>query len=169
MSRAVKNISIALALSLPMQANAAEWQLQPAIEGRGPILTYGSNEPVSYRFECTLSTVIVTETGVTNLMDFGTGARVEDGPGAVMTPGAAMMALYGGKGDPVFIPAEATKNPNGGWDLTVHLPKNHKQLKAVGNSEMMSLFTSGYTMAVGMDGAARATWNDFMRSCKAIG
>ncbi len=31
---------------------------------------------------------------------------------------------------------------------------------------MMSLFTTGYTMAVVMDGAARAKWNDFMRRCQ---
>lgn len=169
MLRALKIISLALMLSLPLQANAAEWQLQPAVEGGSLLLTYGSNEPVSYRFECTPTMVIVTETGVTKLMDFRTGAIVGDGAGAVMTPGAAMMALYGGKGDPDFIPAAAVKNPAGGWDLTIQLPKNHKQLKAIGKSEMMSLFTSGFTMAVAINGDTRSTWNDFMRRCKAIG
>ncbi len=166
MSRAFNVISLALVL-LPTQANAAEWLLGPATEGIAPVLTYGSSEPVSYRFECTPSAVIVTETGVTKLMDFGTGTLVGDGDGATMTPGAAMMALYGGKGEPDFAPAEATKNPAGGWDLAQRLPKNHKQLKAIGSSDMMSLFTSGYTMAVALDDGARATWNEFMRRCKA--
>ena len=70
-----------------------------------------------------------------------------------------------GKGDPQFVPAEAVKNPAGGWNLTIRLPKNDKQLKAIEKSAMMSLFTTGYTMAVQMDGAARAKWNDFMQRC----
>lgn len=158
---------LASTLLVSVQANGADWQLQ-AEDGDSPLLTYGSKEQVSYRFACTPTGVRVTATGVTKLMDFGTGAIVGDDDGAVMTPGASMMALYGGKGEPDFIPAEAVKNPAGGWDLTISLPKDHKQLKALGKSEMMSLFTSGHTMAVAMDGNARATWSDFMRRCAAV-
>lgn len=49
---------------------------------------------------------------------------------------------------------------------TIRLPKSDKQIRAVGKAEMMSLFTTGYTMAVVMDGAAREKWNDFMRRCQ---
>jgi hypothetical protein len=46
------------------------------------------------------------------------------------------------------------------------VPKGDKQIKAIGKSDVMSLFTTGYTMAVVMDGAARATWNDFVQRCQ---
>jgi hypothetical protein len=166
MSRYVKFISLAVILALSARADAADWQLHPAEGSRGIALTYGSGQSVSYRFECAANDVIITETGVTKLMDLKTGSPIGDGVGAVMPPGAAMMALFGGKGDPKFMPAEAVKNSANGWDLTIRLPKSDKQLKAIGKSEMMSLFTTGYTMAVAMDPAARATWTDFMQRCK---
>lgn len=169
MSRPVKLFSLAVMLALSARAEAADWQLQPAEGNRSLALIYGSGDPVSYQFECAANHVVVTETGVTKLMDLKTGQPIGDGSGAVMPPGSAMMALYGGKGDPEFLPAEAVKNPAGGWDLTIRLPKGHKQLKAIGKSDMMSLFTTGYTMAVPMDSAARAKWNDFMQRCKATG
>ena len=136
-------------------------------EGNGLELTYALDEPASYRFECTSDAVLVTGTGVTELMDFTTGEAVDD-EAAVLPSGAAMMAIYTGKGEPKFLPAKASKNPVSGWDLTLRLPKDHKQLKALGTSQMLSLFTSGSTTAVAMDGNARATWKDFMKRCKAV-
>jgi hypothetical protein len=144
---------------------AADWRLQPA--GSTLVLTYAEDQPVSYRFECMANEVRITETGVTKLMDLGTGKPIGDDAHAVMPPGSAMMALFGGKGDPNFVPADAMKNPEGGWDLTIHLAKTDKQLKAVGRSAMISLFTTGYTMAVQMDDASHAKWNEFMRRCNA--
>ena len=166
MSRPIQAFSLGLMLALSVPAAAAGWQLQPAEGDRTLALIYGSGEKVSYRFECAANHVLITETGVTKLVDLKTGKPVGDDLEAVMPPGAAMMALFGGKGDPNFLPAEAVKNPAGGWNLTIRLPKDDKQLKAVGKSEMMSLFTTGYTMAVAMDATARAGWNDFMQRCK---
>ncbi|HEX8257744.1 MAG TPA: hypothetical protein VF589_08920 [Allosphingosinicella sp.] len=151
-----------LAVSAP--AGAAEWALQPGDGGRGARLTFGLGEPVSYRFECAAGDVIVTQTGVTKLLDVKTRSQVDDGA-QVLPPGAAMMGLFGGTGEPGFMPAAAVKNPAGGWDLTIRLPGNDKRLKAVGRSEMISLFTTGYTMAVSMDAAARAIWQRFMERC----
>lgn len=110
--------------------------------------------------------MIITETGVTQLIDLKTGKPIGDNAGATMPEGAAMMALFGGKGDPQFIPAEAAKSPAVGWDLTIRLSKTDKQLKEIGKSKMMSLFTTGYTMAVEMDSKARAKWNEFMQRCE---
>lgn len=166
MSQLAKAFVFAAMLALTTRAEASGWDLQPAKGDRGPLLTFGSGEPVSYRFECTAKEVIVTETEVTKLLDLQTGNPIGDGPDALMPAGAAMLAVFGGKGDPQFKPAEAVKNPAGGWDLTIRLTKDDKQLKAVGKSEVMSLFTTGYTMAVPMDAAAHATWNDFMRQCQ---
>lgn len=167
MSGHMRPISIAIMLAMSARADAADWQLKPAEGSHGVVLTFGAGEAVSYRFECAPSEVIIMETGVTKLLDVKTGSTIGDDANATMPPGAAMMAVFGGKGDPQFVPAEAVKNPAGGWNLTIRLPKNDKQLKAVGKSEMMSLFTTGYTMAVAMDGASRATWNDFMQRCNA--
>ncbi|QNA84171.1 hypothetical protein G4G27_09375 [Sphingomonas sp. So64.6b] len=154
-------------LALAARAEAIDWQLHPAEGGRGVVLTFDAGQRVSYRFECTVNDVIVTQKGVTKLMDLKNGQTVGDDAQAVMSPGAAMMALFGGKGDPRFIPADAVKNPAGGWDLTIHLLKGDKQLTAIGKSEMMSLFTTGYTTAVVMDATARAKWSDFMQRCEA--
>jgi hypothetical protein len=167
MIRLAMVFSLAAMLALSAPAEASGWELRPAQDGRGAVLTFGAGDPVSYRFECTAVDVIVTQTGVTKLLDLNTGKTIGDDAEAVMPQGAAMMAVFAGKGDPKFMPAEAVKNPAGGWDLTLRLAKEDKQLKAIGKSEMMSLFTTGYTMAVAMDGAARATWNDFMRRCQA--
>jgi hypothetical protein len=165
MSGLFRAFSVMAVVAMSVPAEAADWLLQPLDGSHPAVLTYGSGEPVSYRFECAANEVIITETGVTKLMDVKSGAAIGDDAASVMPQGAAMMALYGGKGDPEFVPAEAQKNPAGGWNLTIRLPKNDKQLKAVGKSEMMSLFTTGFTMAVAMDNGARAKWNDFLQRC----
>lgn len=166
MSSHLKTLSLGTMLVMSASAQAAEWQLQPAESNRGAVLTFGAGEPVSYRFECTPTELIVTETGVTKLTDLKTSKPIGDDAQAAMPDGGAMMALFGGKGEPQFMPAEATKNPAGGWDLTIRLSKADKQIKAVSKSEMMSLFTTGYTMAVAMDPASRAKWREFMQRCQ---
>jgi hypothetical protein len=164
--RSVKLFGLFALTALSSAAGAQQWQLHPAEGVHGIALTFSTGGEPSYRFECAANEVIVTETGVTKLMDVKTNKAVGDDAAAAMSPGAAMMAVYSGKGDPQFVPAEAVKNPAGGWDLTIRLPKDDKQLMAIGKSDMMSLFTTGETMAVTMDGAARDQWNDFMRRCK---
>lgn len=166
MSSDVVVLSFAALLVASAPAQSTGWQLQPQVGDRGPILTFAS-DPVSYRFECTSNEVIATQTGVTKLIDLKSGQPIGDGAQAVMPDGAAMMALFAGKGDPQFKAAEAVKNASGGWDLTIRLPKGDKQIKAIGKAEMMSLFTTGYTMAVAMDGEARAKWKDFIQRCPA--
>ena len=158
-------LAVMLAISVP--AEALEWQLYPASDSRGTLLTFHSDKAVEYRFECALDKVIVTQTGVTKLMNLATGAPVGDGQDAAMPRGAAMMALFAGKGSPKFVPAEALKNPAGGWDLTIELPKTDKQLKTVDKSDMISLLSTGYTMAAPMDADAHAKWNAFMEQCNA--
>lgn len=159
-------IGLAACLALATQSATQGWQFVPA-EGGPMVLTYAAGSPVSYRFECAANEVIVTETGVTKLLNLGTGKQIGDDAGAVMPAGSAMMAVFAGKGEPKFQPAAAVKNPAGGWDLTIRLPRDDKQLKAVGKAEMMSLFTTGFTMAVVMEASDRSIWNDFMTRCNA--
>ncbi len=61
---------------------------------------------------------------MTELLDLQTGQKVGDGSDAVMTPGAALMALFTGKGQPDFLPAEAVHNAATGWDMTIRLAKD---------------------------------------------
>jgi hypothetical protein len=157
---------LAIAGLSSLQVGTSGWAVHPGEGDRGEALTFVSGEKVTYRFECAAEEVVVTQTGVTKLMDLKTGKQIGDGPDSVMPSGAAMMAVFGGKGDPQFHPAEASKNSASGWDLTIRLPKDDKQLKAIGKSEMMSLFTTGYTMAVPMDGGDRAVWNGFLNRCR---
>lgn len=167
MPNRLKLPGLALLLAAAAPAGAGGWQLQPGDGARGAVLSFAAGQPVSYRFECAADAVIVTETGVTGLLDPATGGRVGDGPDAVMPPGAALMALFSGKGDPQFTPGEAARNKGGGWDITIRLPRDDRQLKAAAKSEMISLFTTGHTMAVRMDGEARALWKAFLKGCAA--
>jgi hypothetical protein len=169
MSSRLAALGIAASFALSAPADAAGWQLQPAVGNHGLTLTLDAGERVAYRFECAANEVVVTETGVTKLLDLHTGKPIGDDAQAVMPPGAAVMALFSGKGEPAFMPAEAVKNAAGGWDLTIRVLKGDKQLSAIGKSDMMSLFTTGFTVAVPMDAAARATWNQFMQGCKSAG
>ncbi|HEX5182125.1 MAG TPA: hypothetical protein VFW19_03125 [Allosphingosinicella sp.] len=169
MSRRLKIAGLALMLAVSARADAAGWELAPAAGGHGAVLTHGAGGPLSYRFECAADAVVVTETGVARLLDVRTGNKIGDDARGVMPPGAAMMALFTGKGQPDFRPAEAAKNPAGGWDLTIRLPKGDKALKAAARSDMISLFTTGETAAIQMDADAHAKWNQFLRSCSAGG
>lgn len=161
-------LALATFAALPAHAQKSNgWELHPAQGDRTLALTYAAGQPVSYRFECGAQDVIITETGVTQLMDLQTGKPIADDAAGPLPPGAAMMALFGGKGEPAFQPAESVKNPAGGWDLTIRMPKGDKRLTTMGKSEMMSLFTTGFTMAVVMEAGDRAIWSDFLTKCRA--
>jgi hypothetical protein len=165
MARHVIVLGLAALLVLSARAEAGEWKLQPADGDHGAILTMETGTALSFRFACTADAVFVTETGVTRMIDLKTRKPIGDDAQAVMPPGAAMIGVLAEKAGPQFVPAVAVKNPAGGWDLTIRLAKSDKHLKAIGKSTVMSLFTTGYTMAVQMDDTARAQWNDFMQRC----
>ena len=167
MSRRMKLFALVAMLALSARADAGEWQVQPADGSHGTVLTLALGPAVTYRFECAATEVIVTETGVTKLMDMKTGEKIGDDAQAEMPPGSAIMALFAGKGDPRFMPAEAKRNPAGGWDLTIRLPKGDERLEAIGKSDAMSLFTTGITILVKLDDTSRSRWKDFMKHCPA--
>lgn len=150
-------------------ARSAGWELQAPAPGRGVVLTHDAGETSDYRFECAGPSIIITNRGVTKLMDLTTGQPVAEDAAPPLPAGAALMALFAGKGQPDFQPAEATRNPDGGWDLTIRLVLQDKAVKAIAKAKLLSLFTSGFTAAVEMDGPARAKWVDFMQQCQARG
>lgn len=165
---AIAQVLIATVLMTLTGGDGTGWVLRPATASEGPLLTFTISNTVHYTFECTPKAVIVTQTGVTKLISLTDGKAIGDDAGATMPDGAAMMAIYGGKGDPEFLPASATKNPAGGWDLTLRMSRKDSQLRRIAKSEMMSLFTTGYTTAVKMDKESRATWQQFLTACDAL-
>ena len=159
-------VSLAGLSAALFQAGTRGWEVHSATATGGEVLTFAADAPVSYRFECTACEVIVTQTGVTKLMNLQSGDQIDDGPNAVMPANEAMMAVFAGEGQPQFRPATAVKNPAPGWDLTISLRKNDTQLKAVGKGEMMSLFTTGHTMSIAMNANDRKIWNGFLERCQ---
>lgn len=157
-------LSALLLVSTPSLAEG--WKIAGAGNGRGETMTLEIDSARSYIFECAPDAVVITYTGVTDLLDFRGKGRVGDAPGSVMPEGAAMMALYTGKGDPQFLPAEYKPNPAKGWDLTLRMAKNDKALKGLEKANMLSLFTTGYTAANDVDADTRAQFAGFLGRCR---
>ena len=147
-------------------ASAGSWQTVGATNGHGERLSLSIDATHSYVFECGTDAVSVTETGVTDLLDIRGNRKVGDTAGSVMPEGAAMMALYSGKGDPNLLPAAATPNPTKGWDLTLRLAKSDKALNGIPKAEMLSLFTTGFTAAVPLDSDDHAKFSAFLTRCR---
>lgn len=145
---------------------AADWKIAGAGNGRGETMTLEIDPARSYIFECAPDAVVITYTGVTDLLDIRGNGRVGDAPGSVMPEGAAIMALYTGKGDPKPLPADYKPNPAKGWDLTLRMAKNDKALKGLEKANVLSLFTTGYTAAIDVDADTRAQFAGFFARCR---
>jgi len=77
-------------------AGASAWKAVGAANGHGETLSLAMDDGHSYSFECAPDAVLISETGVTGLLDIrGGGGKVGDAPGSTMPEGAAVMALYG--------------------------------------------------------------------------
>ncbi|ESQ82060.1 hypothetical protein AEAC466_19265 [Asticcacaulis sp. AC466] len=159
--------SFAVLLFTAPHAFAAGWTLSPPHDGHLVQLSLGAPEAPTYLFSCTPSNVRITYFGATELLDIQTGQKIDDAPGATITPGASVMALYTGKGSPDFMAAEAVANATKGWNLTITLAKDDKQLRQIEKSKMLSLFTTGTTMAVELSSDDRALVRDFLKQCSA--
>src|SRR5205085_1646477 len=80
---------------------AGEWKAVGPGNGRGERLTLAVDDSRTYTFECASDAIAITETGVTDLIDIRAGgAKIGDMPGSTMSPGASVMALFTGKGEP---------------------------------------------------------------------
>jgi hypothetical protein len=157
-----------LVLLLAAPASAEGWATVRAGNGHGEQLTLALDGARSYIFECVPDGVVITETGVTDLLDIrGGGSKVGDAPGSTMLDGAAVMALYTGKGEPEFQPATYAANPGKGWDLTIRFAKGDKRLKALAKTEMLSLFTTGFTAAIPLGVPERKMFAEFLGRCAA--
>jgi hypothetical protein len=155
------------AAALVAAATPGGWTLTPPTAASPLELTYSEGAKVVYRLTCGASDVAISQYGVTELLDVQTNTKIGDGPGASMTPGASLMALATDKGDPEFVGAVSTANPAGGWDMTVRVRKNDPTLLSLPKARMVSLFTTGFTRAVGLGKADRKLFADFIAQCRA--
>lgn len=145
---------------------AADWKTAGPGNGRGETMILGIDDARSYIFECTPDAVAITYTGVTDLLNIRGEGNVGDAPGSIMPDGAALMALYTGKGEPQFLPAEYKPNEVNGCDLTLRMSKSDKALKSLQKANTLSLFTTGYTVANAIDADTRAQFTGFLERCR---
>ena len=145
---------------------AGDWKTAGAGNGRGETMILEIDDARSYIFECAPDVVAITYTGVTDLLNLRGEGKVGDTPGSIMPDGAALMALYTGKGEPQFLPAEYKPNEVKGWDLNLNLLKDSKALKNLQKADMLSLFTTGYTVANAIDAETRAQFTGFLKRCR---
>jgi len=120
-----------------------------------------------YLLECKATEVVVTQFGVTQLVDLQSNRPVADTEGTVLPPGAALMALATDKTDePNMVPAAAVRNPGKGWDMTIGLPKSDPGLLSLPRAKYVSLFTTGFTRASELGKADRKLFADFLGKCR---
>jgi hypothetical protein len=119
----------------------------------------------AYQFECGPDEVRVTETGVTDLMDVFTGAKVDTAPGTIVPEGALSMALYTREVKSPMTKATAVPNATEGWDLTIVLPKTDAAFRSLATSKVVSLATTGWTTAVTLDDEDRKVIAGFVARC----
>lgn len=159
-------LALATGLAAASPALAEGWELQQPTASNGLRLLYKGSGSASYLFECTESDVLLTELGVTDLLDLQSGKKVGDTPDAVMTMGAAMMGLYSdARSSPLLQPAETRHNAVNGWDMTLRLPKKDKGLRSLHKAGMVSVFTTGYTMAVALSDEDKGVVQGFLTGC----
>lgn len=152
-------------LTISAPASAEGWQIAEPAADQGLSLSYTPSTGPTYHFECKADSVLITQRRVTGLVDLATNGKVEDGPDAKMLPGAAMMALSTDKGEMDFMPATVAKNAAAGWDLSIALRKNNKAYRSLARAGMVSLFTTGFTMAVAISEGDRTLLGEFVQRC----
>ena len=150
----------------PALAESSGWQVIGGSDSNPFQLRFGYAQPaVTYVIDCRVDKIIVTETGVTELMDIQTGQKVSDSPGSSITPGASAMALFTDRVQPKMIPAIAKANVTKGWDLTIELPKNDRAFRSLSTATTMSLMTTGWTGAVEIGPSDHAIIAGFVNRC----
>lgn len=113
------NIAAHVSVALLAAAASGGWELGP-----GAQVTFGGADKPLYKLDCTGQELVVTQFGVTKLMDLQRNEPVGDSEGTTLPEGAALMALATDKGEPDLARATAVRNPVTGWDMTIRLPKN---------------------------------------------
>ncbi|HEU0098841.1 MAG TPA: hypothetical protein VFQ67_08705 [Allosphingosinicella sp.] len=161
------NIPIQMAVALLASSAVAPssstggWELDPA--GK---MTWGTPGKPSYRLDCTGPELVVTQFGVTKLVDVQRNQPVGDSEGTTLPEGASVMALATDKTEPDMVPASAVRSAGPGWDMTIRLAKDDPAFLSLPRAGMMSLFTTGFTIAVQLGKADRKLLAAFVSQCR---
>jgi hypothetical protein len=148
----------ALAVSPP----AAGWE----VAATGQISFREAGEAV-YKLDCSGPDLVVTQFGVTQLVDMQTNRQVADDSGSALPAGASVMALATDKSEPNMVAASAVRNAGRGWDMTIRLAKRDPAFLTLPRAGMVSLFTTGFTRAVTLDKSDRKLFAAFVTQCAA--
>lgn len=160
------NITLQLVLALlasaapASDAPAGGWQLGDRV------LIFGAPEAPAYKLDCTGPQLVVTNFGVTSLLDIRQNKPVPDNEGDALPEGAAFMALATDKTDPAMIPATAVRNARAGWDMTIRLAKTDRTFLSLPKAKYVSLFTTGFTQMVALGKEDKALVATFVSQCR---
>ncbi|HEY0131090.1 MAG TPA: hypothetical protein VGB57_06765 [Allosphingosinicella sp.] len=141
----------------------------PAGWGPGPSgqFRFSAGGAPVYLLECKATEVVVTQFGVTQLVDLQANRPVGDTEGTALPPGAALMALATDRTDePNMMPAAAVRNPDKGWDMTIRLAKDDPALLSLPRAKFISLFTTGFTRAAKLSKGEQKLLAAFMNRCR---
>ena len=144
------------------------WSVKGTPGATGFALIATIKPPVSYIFDCSSrGFVTVTHTAATKLTDTAKRRPVPDNAAGPLPPGAAFMALQVGKAvDPLIMnEATAEKNKDGGWDLTIDVPKDDPELLELPAAQKVSLLTTGKPTTLKLTDEDRAVIADFLGRC----
>lgn len=157
---------VALAASTAVRADSI-WRVTgaPGDPVFALIATINANKGATWTFQCEAETIAVMQTAVTDLMDIQTGQKVADGPGAVMAPGAAVMGLMSDKNNSGFLPALTRPNPRLGWDMMIRLPKKDRALRGLAKAKLVTVMTTGFTVAAFIEPEDRLVITGFLDRC----
>lgn len=153
-------VLLSAAIAAPA-ATAAGWAVGPAGQ-----MTFGEGSRPSFRFDCTGPDLVVTQLGVTKLVDVQKNEPVADDSGSALPEGAALIALATDKSEPNLVPASAVRNSTLGWDMTIRLPKTDPDFAGLPRAKFVTLFTTGFTLAATLDKADRKLVAGFVRQCR---
>lgn len=156
-----------IAGALPASAQTSSWRVLGSTNAPPFKMSFSFGaQAVGYQFECRANAVVITETGVTQLMDPQTGQKISDAPGAEITPLASTMGLFTDKVQPKLAPASAKLNPVRGWDLTITLPADDPAFRSLKTATTMSLMTTGWTGLVELSPQDRKLISTFVDGCR---
>lgn len=147
--------------ALLASAASGGWQL-----GADARISFGEAAKPVYKLDCTGPDLVVTQLGVTKLLDLRLNKPVSDTEGSALPEGAALMALATDKVEPNLVRAVAVRNPGNGWDMTIRLPKDDPALLSLPKAKYVSLFTTGFTQAVELTRDDRKLLASFVSRCR---
>jgi hypothetical protein len=147
------------ALAAPSEPDG--WALGPAAQ----ITFREAGKPV-YKLDCTGRELLVTQFGVTRLVDVQRNQPVGDTEASSLPEGASFMALATDKTEPEMVPASAVRSVGSGWDMTIRLAKNDPAFLSLPRAGMVSLFTTGFTRAVELSKPDRKLMATFVGQCR---